>query len=96
MQSLSEIVRLARATRQMTKAEFAAEVGMAQSTLASVEYGGRPNRVTVEKLAAFLGRPVCELDPDGAARGRSGGLRAKAGNERPVAGPVEKTAATDA
>jgi transcriptional regulator with XRE-family HTH domain len=59
----------------MTKAQFAAAVGISQSTLASMEYGGRPSLVTIEKLAAFLQVPVSELDPQGYATGRSGGLR---------------------
>jgi transcriptional regulator with XRE-family HTH domain len=78
MESLTSIVRAARAARGMTKSEFAAAVGLAPSTLASVEYGGRPSRLTIEKLAAYLQRPACELDPVGRATGRSGGRRATA------------------
>jgi len=77
MQSLRGIVRAARDERGMTKAEFAAAVGVSQATLASIEYGGRPSLVTIEKLAAYLKVPVRDLDPEGSATGRSGGLRQK-------------------
>ena len=75
MQGLNDIVRAAREERGMTMSQFAAAVGIAQATLASVEYGGRPSRSTVAKLAAFLERPVCELDPNDTAIPTSGGAR---------------------
>ncbi len=60
----------------MSLVEFATAVGVSENTIASVEYGGRVSRTTVEKLAAFLQCPVSELAHPGLAMHRRG-LRAR-------------------
>lgn len=83
MPSLKEIVRTARVEQcQMTLKEFAAAVGVSDNTVASIEYGGRPTRPIIEKLAEFLKRPVSELDPTGITL-RPVRPRAEASGQRP-------------
>jgi transcriptional regulator with XRE-family HTH domain len=70
MRSLAEMVRAARVERGLSKAQFCAATGLSGTTLATVEYGGRASRLTLDKLAAFLDVPASELDPSCAARQR--------------------------
>jgi transcriptional regulator with XRE-family HTH domain len=56
----------------MSLTEFASVVGMSEGVLASLEYGGRPSQPTLDKLAAFLRRPVTDLYPEGMALQRRG------------------------
>ncbi len=79
MGSLKDIVRAARIERNMSLSEFAAAVGISEGVLASMEYGGRPSQPMVDRLAAFLQRPVTDLDPDGTAVRRQA-LRPKNGS----------------
>jgi transcriptional regulator with XRE-family HTH domain len=67
MRSLAEIVRTARVARGLTTAQFCKATGLSHSTLATIEYGGRPSLMTLAKLATFLKVPADELDPQNAA-----------------------------
>jgi transcriptional regulator with XRE-family HTH domain len=58
--------------------EFAAAVGVHPTSLSALENGARPSKQTVEKIAAFLGRPVRELDPDAWAFDRQAPRRVNA------------------
>lgn len=73
MRSLAAIVRAARAARGLTATQFCKATGLSHSTLATIEYGGRPSLMTLAKLAAFLNVPASELDPQNTAykHGRS-------------------------
>lgn len=73
----SRVIR-ARTQRGLTQVQFAAAVGVSTYSMTAVETGGRPSTETVEKIAAFLGRPVLELDPDGWAFDREAPRRVNA------------------
>jgi transcriptional regulator with XRE-family HTH domain len=76
MRTLKEIVRAARVEeRRMSLVQFATAVGLSENTVAAMEYGGRPSLPTLEKLAAFLRRPVSDLSPEHAPLHRRAGPR---------------------
>ena len=63
--SVGNRVRMARTKDVgMTLNQFAEAVGVSVCSLSVLENGARPSKETVEKIAAFLGRPVHDLDPD--------------------------------
>lgn len=68
--SLPDIIRAARIERGITMRELAARCGLADSTLATIAYGGRANRASLEKLAAYLNIPVQQLETARAAGSR--------------------------
>ena len=62
--SIGNRIRVARMQLGMTQAQFAVAVNVHKASLSSLETGARPRKDTVEKIAAFLNRPVHDLDPD--------------------------------
>jgi transcriptional regulator with XRE-family HTH domain len=75
MPTLGERVRAARLARGLSVANFAAACGLSSATIATVEYGGRVTRASVAKIAACLGLPVSDLDPDGRVSAGAGKSR---------------------
>jgi transcriptional regulator with XRE-family HTH domain len=77
--SVGARVRAARTKDvRMTLNQFAAAVGVSTCSLSVLENGARPSKETVEKIAAFLGRPVHELDPEAWAFDRQAPRRVNA------------------
>jgi transcriptional regulator with XRE-family HTH domain len=76
--SIANRIRVARRQLGMTQAQFAAAVNVHKASLSSLETGARPRKDTVEKIAAFLKRPVQDLDPDGWAFDRQAPQRVNA------------------
>ena len=76
--SIAHRIRVARRQLGMTQAQFAAAVNVCTASLSSLETGARPRKDTVEKIAAFLSRPVHDLDPDGWAFDRQAPQRVNA------------------
>jgi transcriptional regulator with XRE-family HTH domain len=76
--SIGRRIRVARTQLGMTQAQFAVAVNVHKASLSSLETGARPRKDTVEKIAAFLNRPVHDLDPDGWAYDRHAPQRVNA------------------
>lgn len=58
---ISQNIKIIRAARHMSSSEFAAELGIARSTLQQLEHGGSPNLATLEHIAKQLGVSVQSL-----------------------------------
>jgi len=95
--SVGRRVRAARTQDvRMTLNQFAAAVGVSACSLSVLENGARPSKETVGKIAAFLGRPVHELDPEAWAFDRQAPRRvnavARSAQHASVGGRTQHTA----